>query len=270
MKIDKNTNLCISIASQPGNFGAEFHNFLYEYFKLNWIYKPCKVGDGDLEKIVNGVISMGIVGCSVSMPHKEKIMNYLDEVDTFAESIGSVNTVTQRKKGYLKGYNTDYYGAFKSIKEYNINDKNVLLIGAGGVAKSIGLAVSNLGGKLVIANRTLEKAIYLSDKLKSKYLDWNQINQINGCLLINATPIGMKNKNNMIVNEKIINNFEVVMDVVVNSYDTKMIETAKKLNKKIIPGVKMCLYQAIKQFEIYTGVILTKNEIDNLLNKYKL
>jgi len=271
MKFNKDTVFCISIAEKPGNFGAKFHNDLYALFDMNWVYLPRKVSkDANLEDIIKSLKSLYIRGCSVSMPHKEKIINYIDKIDSFANKIGAVNTVKQEKKGCLKGYNTDYYGAYKSLENFNIKNKTIFMFGAGGVAKSIGLAIKNLGGNLVIVNRIIDKAIKLSNKLNAKYLNINDIDDISGYLLINATSVGMKNKSEMIVNEKHIKNFEVIMDVVLDPIETKIIKSAKKLDKKIISGLNMCIYQAIKQFEIYTDINLPQKQIDILLEKYKL
>jgi len=89
-KINKDTVLCISIAAKPGNFGSNFHNSSYKYLNLNWVYIPRKVGSSsDLKKTIKGVRALGIKGCSVSMPHKGKVIQYLDELDISAERIGA-------------------------------------------------------------------------------------------------------------------------------------------------------------------------------------
>ena len=149
MKINSDTKICISIAARPGDFGANFHNSAYKHLDLNWVYLPRKVVSAtDLEKAISGVRGLNIKGCSVSMPHKQTVIKYMDDIDTSAAKIGAVNSIVQNEKGDLKGYNTDYYGAKKALERAKINGKEVLMIGAGGVAKAVGLAVIELGGIL--------------------------------------------------------------------------------------------------------------------------
>ena len=103
LTINKETVVCISIAAKPGNFGVNFHNSAYKYLDLNWVYFPRKVeSDADLERAINGVRAMDIKGCSVSMPHKETVIQYLDNLDSSAERIGAVNTIVQNENGNVK------------------------------------------------------------------------------------------------------------------------------------------------------------------------
>ena len=149
--VNRKTEVCISIATKPGNFGSAFHNSAYDLLGLNWVYIPRKVESAtDLERAINGVCALNIKGCSVSMPYKETVIKYLDELDISAEKIGAVNTIKQLNDGTLKGYNTDFYGAKKALEKAEIKGKEVLMIGAGGAAKAVGLAVRELGGDLTI------------------------------------------------------------------------------------------------------------------------
>ena len=151
--INKDTNLCISISSKPSNFGTTVHNAAYKELGLNYIYKA--FGTKNLKGVIEGVRSLGIRGCSVSMPFKEDIIPYLDELDPLAESIGAVNTVLNTN-GILKGFNTDVIAAIKSLEAIGLNKEDrVLLIGAGGVAKAIlGALKMNGANDINITNRT--------------------------------------------------------------------------------------------------------------------
>ena len=94
MILNTDTNICISIAAKPGNFGANFHNSAYKELNLNWIYLPRKLAEtADIKHLINSIRLLEIKGCSVSMPHKEKIINYLDSLDRSTEKIGAVNTI---------------------------------------------------------------------------------------------------------------------------------------------------------------------------------
>ena len=113
--ISKDTEVCISIAGKPGDFGARFHNTAYRVLGLNWIYVPRRIDTAQLKSVIEAVRVLNICGCSVSMPHKTEVMKYLDNVDQLASKIGAVNTIVRQSDGTLKGYNTDFYGAKRAI-----------------------------------------------------------------------------------------------------------------------------------------------------------
>ena len=255
MKINANTNLCISVASVPGGFGMKFHNSSYKLLDLDWVYIARQVKRiSDLKCVMSSMKILNIKGCSVSMPHKEAVIQFLDELDVPAKEIGAVNTIKLKKNNILKGYNTDYCGAKKALQNVNIKDKKVVLIGAGGVAKAVGYAVKELGGHLTIANRDFKRGKVLSKKLNAKTITLEQVRKSSGYLLINATPVGMKSPNEMIVEKDVINNYDAIMDLVIYPPETKLLRSAAKLGKKIIPGAIICVYQAAEQFKIYTGI----------------
>ncbi len=267
MMINKDTKICISIAKKPGNFGAFFHNYLYKEFKINFIYLPIKVEQNELKKAIDAIKVFKIRGCGVSMPHKIKVIEYLDKLDDSALKTGAVNTIVN-ENGILWGYNTDYYGAKKAIQiKSKIKKRDVLLIGAGGVARAIGLAVKELGGNLKITNRTAKKAEDLAKKLGAEVYPWEKLNKAEGYMLINATSVGMNNPKEMVVKKETISNFKIIKDVVISPLETKLIKEAKKLKKITIPGFVMCVYQAIKQFELYTGKKMPESLIKKMLRK---
>lgn len=251
MEINKNTKKCISIAERPGTFGVNFHNRGYEFLGINQIYIPLKVNSSQLETIIE-LVRENFYGCSVSMPHKETVIKYLDKLDSSAEKIGAVNTILNIN-GKLKGYNTDFYGAKKAIsKHLNINGKKVLMLGAGGVARAIGYSVKDLGGELIISNRNNPKAKDLAKKLGAEYLKWEFRDEFYlGTLLINATSVGFSNPLEMPLKENSIEPYDAIMDAVIG--ETLLIKKAREQNQEIIPGTIMTIYQAEKQFEIYTG-----------------
>ena len=251
--IDKNTQVCISIASCPGNFGANFHNAAYRHLRLNWIYLPRQVeSTDDLQSVIEGIRSFHIRGCSVSMPHKQAVIPFLDELDVSAKEIGSVNTICPQDDGTLKGYNTDYYGAKRAIEKIDIQGKKVLMLGAGGVARAIGFAIKELGAELLIANRSLEKAKALSKHLSAQDISWEDIPKITGTLLVNATSVGMDDPQSIVVSREVISHFEVIQDVVIYPAETKLLKEAKAAGRQVIPGTLMCVYQAAAQFKLYT------------------
>lgn len=252
MVIDEHTGICISIAEKKGNFGLKFHNKGYSLLNLNYAYIPLKVLPDDLSTTLQ-LVRDNFHGCSVSMPHKIKVMEYLDELDESSEKAGAVNTILKIEKSRLRGYNTDYYGALTAIKDTlgSIKDKPVLMLGAGGVARAIGHAVKDLEGRLSLSNRTEDTGRCLAESLGVDYVSWDNLNDKKAHLLIDATSVGMGTKE-MVVSERILSNFDAVMDVVVSS-ETELLRVARSLGKTVIPGTLMTTYQGAKQFEIYTG-----------------
>ena len=264
--MNKDTIKCISIAEKPGALGVTFHNRGYKALGLNYSYMPLKVMPSQLESVIS-LLRDNFHGCSVSMPHKVKIMEYLDELDNSASKIGAVNTILN-KNGILIGYNTDYYGAKRAIEtSLDIREKEVVMIGAGGVARAMGNAVKDLGGKLIIANRTEEKAIDLTCILSVPYILFKNLNKVSGYLLINATNVGMNNNEDVIVPQDIISKFDAVMDVVIpKEGKTRLINEVIRADKRYITGRTMAAYQAAEQFRLYTEKELPEEFIQNFLN----
>jgi shikimate dehydrogenase len=266
MTIDENTRKCISIAGKPGTFGVKFHNAGYQILGLNYCYVALKVPVNLLESTIQ-LVRDNFHGCSVSMPHKVQVIDYLDALDDSAQKVGAVNTILKLEDGSLKGYNTDYYGARMAIENNfgYIADEQVLLLGAGGVAKAIACAVQDLGGDLTITNRTQKNAVLLAQSVGANVINWEERDEYKGYLLINATSLGMESTDVLPISERALANFSSVMDVVVNS--TRMMEVAKSLRKIMISGIEMTTYQASKQFEIYTGHKLPEDFIERMINR---
>ena len=255
MDITKNTTVCISIAARPGKFGSTIFNAGFQALGLDFVYKPLKVEEKDLADAVANIRDSGIRGCGVSMPHKINILSYLDEIDPIAKKIGAINTVVN-DQGILKGYNTDFLGAQRAIKEnYDVAGKRVLLIGAGGVSRAIIMALKeNKAGEIYLTNRDQAKGQRVAKEFDIGYYSYIKKSSFSGDLLINATPVGMTpNDQEMIIDPKQLQSFKAVMDVVVYPHQTKLLKAAEDLKLAIIPGWQMALYQATAQFKLYTG-----------------
>ena len=248
---DKKTEICISISSSPGTFGETVHNAGYKYHKLNYLYKAIKAKK--IDKVISSIHTLDIKGCSVSMPFKEKIIKHLDKVDKLAKDTGAVNTVL-KDQNLLIGYNTDVYGAYRAIKSLKVKKSNdVLILGAGGVARAIIVALKKIGIKnITIANRDLKRAKRICKSFKCNVIKWENRNLIKRDILINATSIGMKNNRLPIRKESIIN-FSKVMDVIVSLKDTPIIKEAKKQKIRNVSGLVMTFFQASSQYKIYTN-----------------
>lgn len=257
-QISKNTALYISIAERPGNFGTFLFNAAFKELGIDAVYKAFKVspGSNNLENAIKGIRALGIGGCGVTMPFKPQVIKYLDGIDRLALEIGAVNTIVN-KNGYLKGYNTDCYGAISVLSKIpGLKNKKIVILGAGGVAQAISCALKNLKANpknVIVVNKDKKQGLKTAKKWGFKFMDWEERNKIKADVFINATPIGMAPNTDLPINEGAINNFKIIMDVVVDPLETRFIKLSKKKGKKVIMGYQMSLGQAIKQFELYIG-----------------
>lgn len=265
---NKDTILCISIAAKPSNFGMTVHNCAYRAADLNYLYKA--FGISDLNGAIQGIRTFGIRGCSVSMPFKESVIPLLDELHPAAATIGAVNTIVN-KNGYLKGYNTDVYGAEMVIKSLNLpSDCSVLLLGAGGVARAILYALKSLGiYDVTITNRSLNRLHDFNLAQKCEIIPWSDRSLKRATLLINCTPIGMvPDAEKMPIDSSALVFFQMVIDVVLSPPETRLIQISKKLGKRVAAGYEMGLHQAIRQFELYTEQEAPIKVMEDALQNY--
>src|SRR6266478_1278082 len=143
LHINKDTQLCMSLAGRPGNIGTRFQNFLYRELRLNFIYKAFTTRD--IGSAIAGIRALGIRGCPISMPFKEACIEYLDELDPSAKGIMSVNTIVN-SDGYLKAYNTDYTAVSELLRSSGIpSSVDFALRGSGGMAKAVACALRDAG-----------------------------------------------------------------------------------------------------------------------------
>jgi shikimate dehydrogenase len=251
--LNKDTVMCISVASRPSNFGTTLHNAAYQALGLNYLYKA--FGIQDIEGAIRGVRALGIRGCSVSMPFKEKVIPFLDALDRTAEVIGAVNTIVNDQQRLI-GYNTDAYGAKIVLGDLGLAaDDRILLLGAGGAAKAILFALKELRlENMILANRTKDKLDELDPERRYMRIKWEERDQQSVDMIINATSIGMQpDHHQMPVDERLIRRCKAVMDVVISPMESLFVKTARSLGKKIAAGYRMSLHQAAGQFRLYTG-----------------
>ena len=254
IRINKDTQLCMSLAARPGNFGTRFHNFLYRELGLNYIYKAFTTRD--LDAAIGGVRALGIRGCAISMPFKEACIQYLDELDSSARGIMSVNTIVN-SDGYLKGFNTDYTAVLTLIRSAEIPETTrFALRGSGGMAKAVACALKDAGftdGVVVARNEPAGAAL-----AKQYGFGWKKEleNETPG-LLINVTPIGMAGgaeADQLSFSEDFVRAAQMIFDVVALPPETPLIRLATKLGRKTISGAEVIALQAAEQFVLYTGV----------------
>lgn len=250
--VDRDTRMCISLASRPGNHGNRFHNFLYSELGLNYIYKS--FSSSDIRATVEGARSLGIRGISVSMPYKESCIPYLDDLDTSAARIQSVNTIVNND-GVLIGSNTDYI-AVRTLLGGIPADQPFALRGSGGMAKAVLAALVDSGFRDgVLIARSPERAEPLAERYG---VTWRrELGTARPTLLVNATPIGMaggREVDELAFPEPAVAAASFVMDVVYMPPRTPLIELAAECGATITTGDSIMLLQALEQFVRYTGV----------------
>lgn len=254
LQLNKDTQLCMSLAARPGNFGTRFHNFLYHELGLNFIYKAFTTRD--LAAAIGGIRALGIRGCAISMPFKEACIEYLDELDASAKGIMSVNTIVNTD-GYLKAYNTDYTAVSELLGSSGIpTDTDFALRGSGGMAKAVACALRDAeftNGLIVARNEAAGTAL-----ARQYGFQWKkELTSERPGLLVNVTPVGMAGgaeADQRAFPEELVRSARFVFDVVALPAETPLIRLATSLGKKTITGAQVIALQALEQFVLYTGV----------------
>jgi len=229
------------------------HNSGFEALGLNKVYVAFPATNA--EKAIAGCRALGVRGLSVTIPHKEKILAFVDSIDPMAEKIGAVNTLVFQEDKKIHGLNTDWIGANRALAEkLELRDKRILLLGAGGSARAIGFGLLEAGARLILASRTESKVKALAEKLKCEWIHLDEIETVEADGLINATSVGMKPiENASLVQANSLKNFPIVMDIVYAPLETRLLREAKSAGCEIINGLSMLLYQGVAQFEAWTG-----------------
>ncbi len=252
--IDRNTQLCISLASRPGNFGNIFHNFLYQSLNLNFIYKSCSTQN--LEQAIEGIRALNIRGCGLSMPFKLEAIHFVDEIDSHAQSIGAINTIVN-ENGVLKGYNTDYVGVREILEVNQVpSATKTAILGSGGMARAVLQALRDLGFRdCVLFARNKITAMPLIEKYAYPWKS-NCHPGENFGMLINATPIGMGTVDSSVLpfEPTMIQQAKYICDVVVQPETTSFLQHGKNFGKITLSGAQIATIQAREQFSLYTGV----------------
>ncbi|SMB89213.1 shikimate dehydrogenase [Desulfonispora thiosulfatigenes DSM 11270] len=272
MVINGKTKL-IGVLGDPieHSFSPFMHNTVYEKLGLNYAYLPLKVEKEQLGQAIEGLRALGFIGVNVTIPHKENIMQYLKEVSKEAELMGAVNTIVLTKGGYI-GENTDGKGFLKSLKEEGFDPKNkkVIVLGAGGAARAVAVSLALEGvDQVCIINRTREKGEKIAQIITEKIgvnctvhnyddkLD-NIFKQAN--LIVNTTSLGMHPDVDKMppLNPTLFSSNHLVVDLIYNPEETKLLKLAKQQNAKTLNGLGMLIYQGEYAFKMW----IPEEEVD--------
>ncbi len=229
------------------------HNAAFRALDIPAVYGAFEVSPEDLSLAIAGMRALGIGGLSVTVPHKEAVMAHLDEIDPVASKIGAVNTVVNRE-GLLFGTNTDWLGVKRSLEEagVGVSGRRAVVVGAGGAARAVVYALSEMGAEVEIYNRTVEKAEVLAQALGGRAFPLSEITRASGELIIQTTSVGLKEWRSP-VPEEVLRNFRVAMDIVYVPLKTRFLAEAEAAGCRTIDGLKMLVYQGAEQFRLFTG-----------------
>jgi shikimate dehydrogenase len=203
-------------------------------------------------------------GLNVTIPYKERVLNYINKVDKLAKRIGAVNTIKVNRGGLIEGYNTDYYGFQESLKGVDLKGKNATILGSGGAARAVIIALEDMGvAKIDVRVRNVDKVVNNLPRVDNCELNVNLFNRESDTseidILINATPVGQgRLANEMPITELQVNALKstaVVYDLIYS--DTLLIQKAKERALKSINGAEMLVLQAAQSFSIWSGVKLS-------------
>lgn len=257
-------------------FSPGMHNAAFKKLAMDACYVPFTVPPEKLGEAVRAVIPLGLCGLNITVPHKERILPYLDELSEEARLIGAVNTIEVRKDRMI-GHNTDGRGFLRSLREnggLNPKGKKFLFIGSGGAARAVSFSLA-LAGAAVISFRDLDarKASLLAADIREKTgVSATTIGEealaeyaADADCLINATPLGLKRADPMPIRAEFVRRNHLVCDLVYNPPETALLKMAKKRGAGTLPGIGMLLYQGVIAFEIWTGrkapVLIMKNAL---------
>ena len=259
------TKVCAIIGDPIAHsLSPAIQNAAFRALKMNLVYVPFRVRTSELGAAIEGLRSLGVLGINVTMPHKSRVLRFLDRVDDTAREIGAVNTVVRRSAG-LHGYNTDGKAAVSALSELgSLSGRTVLILGAGGAAKAIAYQLSKMAETVVILNRTRSNGAQLARMITK----WNGIpsrsyalNKANlrretgrTNLLINTLPANVLPPfGKILTQEGLAARDMLVMDA---NYGLKneFLATARNVGVKAIDGLEMLIQQAALSFKLWTGL----------------
>ena len=245
-----------------------FQQAAFDYYSLPVTYHAWPVPPGTLGEEVQKLRGDEYLGANVTVPHKQRVREYLDDMDRWAATIGAVNTIS-REGSSLIGSNTDAYGFIKSLKEtgrFDPRGKQVLLLGAGGAARAavFALAAEQVGA-LTVANRTLGRAQSLADEVRDSVdhvqavpMREEELKRSNVVpdLIVNCTSMGMRHgdaEGTTPLHSGLIPSGALVYDMVYNPVETPLLKEAKRAGARTLGGLAMLIYQGAASFERWTG-----------------
>jgi shikimate dehydrogenase len=286
--ISGKTQICALIGDPVEHtMSPAMHNVAFKKMGLDYLYIPFRVKPEQLAQAVAGLRALNVRGFNVTIPHKVSVIPLLDRLDSLAAKIGAVNTVVNGG-GLLQGYNTDAEGFLRALTDSGIKpqQKNVVILGAGGASRAISYILAAKGARLTILNRKLELdwAVDIARLIQKELGKEVKVGELTlralspalekADVLVNATSVGMSPAGaKSPVPARLLNQRLVVFDIVYNPIVTKLLREAKAAGAEVIGGVEMLAWQGALAFEKWTGqpapVDLMRREAVRMLEDYE-
>ena len=238
------------------SLSPKLHNYWIKKNNINGINKKKKIENNNIKNIIYEIRNEKINGINVTVPFKKSVISYMDQLSSEANETQSVNTV-YKENNKIYGHNTDVGGFELALRNmnYDLKDKKVFILGAGGVAPSIISALKKIGtSKIVLSNRTKEKAENLKKIFSNlEVINWGEIPDFN--MIINATSLGLKENDEIKMDYKNIGSNKLFYDVIYNPKETNFLKKAKQLGHQTENGKMMFIYQAHQAFTIWHKIM---------------
>ena len=228
------------------------HQIAYGEMKINAVYVPFCVNN--LGDAVRGIRGLGISGVSITIPFKAEVLKHLDELEESSDRIGAVNTIVN-EGGRLRGYNTDWMGFVRDLKEFMpIRGNTFGILGAGGAARAILFGILSEGGKPVVLNRTTAKGEILAKEFGCSSFPLSEIGALKAECLVNTTSVGMAPQMAASPLEaKVLGKFPNIVDIIYNPWETTLLKEARKAGCRTRSGLGMFVHQGAEQIRLWTG-----------------
>ena len=238
------------------SLSPKLHNYWIKKNNIDAVYDKKQLNKVDIDNIILEVKSGKIDGINVTIPFKQSVIPFLDELTPLAKEAQSVNTIFKENNKII-GHNTDIGGFELALKyiNYDVKDKKIFILGAGGVVPSIILSLKKMGAsRIILSNRTKKKA----EDLKKIYqdieiIDWGEVTDFN--IIINATSVGLKDDDKINLDYTGIGPNKLFYDVIYNPKQTSFLSKAKKFGNQIENGKMMFIYQAHQAFAIWHKIL---------------
>jgi len=244
------------------SYSPLIHNAAFAHQGLNSRYIPFRIPPSELADFLRWGEDYGVGGLSVTIPHKESIIDYVHQAESAAKEIGAVNTVIFAGKDTI-AYNTDYRAAMDCLTDamatissdpQPFKDKGVLMLGAGGVTRAIAYGLSRRGAKVMIASRTHERSEVLAQDIGGKAIPWANRYDFKPNIIVNGSPIGMfPDVDSTPYDGKKLEENQIVFDTVYNPEQTMLVKAARGTGCTVITGLQMFIRQAAYQYRLFTG-----------------
>lgn len=245
------------------SLSPRLHGFWLDQFAISGTYQAIAVEPGALSDKIRNLAASGYAGLNVTVPHKERVMDYLDDISRPAKRIGAVNTIVVDEQGRLKGSNTDGYGFLENVRQgypgFDASSGPAVILGAGGAARAIVVALLDAGTpSIILTNRTRVRAEELAADIGGpiEVVDWDSRNTAlrDASLLVNTTTLGMTGKPALDLSLDALPKEALVNDIVYAPLETALLREAKARGNAVVDGIGMLLHQARPGFAAWFGV----------------